>query len=212
MLIPDWLQRTLPANSIHDDTLLAEVDALCKELPQSVNNLTNLLAKHYHSARYTELANHVAVAVWPLIPEWLNHENANLRKQLLAFARQHLPMRLAGRICRRLAKDPDRKVRNFAIVAGTQRSRSCVALARPGRGLGHDRLASGHLSMSIIRRHASGNVRVRKASWRSADCQHRGLAGTPRHPLREAARLHAPGHTRQRWPVCSLPHSETRWH
>lgn len=109
--VPAWLLRPLPANATDDPALAAKVAEFAGNLPDSLGKLGKALAAVTATAAYERAANAAVAAVWPHVDKLLDSDNPTHRTDLLAFAVAHFPTTAAARVCRRLAKDPNPRVR-----------------------------------------------------------------------------------------------------
>ena len=128
--VPVWVFRPLPANAQIDAALLRKVAAAMngKDGRPDLYGLGMMLDDAKPYAEYDAAANRAAALVWPHVGRLLSDPDATVRRQLLRFAVGHLPPRAAARILRRLARDPDRKVRRAVAALIEERPPREVAL------------------------------------------------------------------------------------
>jgi retron-type reverse transcriptase len=109
---PAWLHLPLPTNAAHDAALVAKVERVCAKLPDKFPDLHKLLSAVRSLATYEPAANRATELIWDQFDALLTHPTANGRVHLVKYALDHLPPRAIARILRRLAKDPEMRVRN----------------------------------------------------------------------------------------------------
>ena len=108
---PAWLLLPLPANAATDAALLKTVEQLCEKLPEKFVQLQRALADVRSLATYEPAVNHANSLIWSQFESLLSSPDAGARLGLARYAREHMPPRALARVFRRLAKDPDMKVR-----------------------------------------------------------------------------------------------------
>src|SRR5262245_27943825 len=104
--LPNWLFRTLPANAVVDEQLNDRVRTLCDGLPKSFRQLAAALNGVKALAEYEPAVNAASAAFWPHLDALLESADENTRMDILDFAVDHLVPEAAGRVARRLSKDP----------------------------------------------------------------------------------------------------------
>lgn len=129
---PAWLLRPLPANAAPDETLnerlAAHTAALTAALDAGttahveLNALGNALSAVQAFAEYEPAVNAVAGAIWVAAERVCDIPSHVAKYHLLNLAVGHLVPEAAARICRRLAKDADPRVRQQVkrIIAAGQ--------------------------------------------------------------------------------------------
>ncbi len=105
---PPWLLRPLPVNAIVDEKLLADIDDLARQLPDTLWRLKDVLTRVAMYREYDAAANLACVHVWRALRRIID---ARQSSTLLAFACEHMPEAGRLRILRRLAKDASYAVR-----------------------------------------------------------------------------------------------------
>src|SRR5262245_20459992 len=133
---PGWLLRPLPANLVVDAGLNQQIVKLAGELPDSLDEIGNLLDDVRQFAEYDVAANLAGALVWKALDRFLDAGHPQLRTDLLSFASRHMVEEALARVCRRLVKDPDHRVRHAArrlVERGRVRE---VALPRKPDGEG----------------------------------------------------------------------------
>ena len=108
--LPNWLFSTLPANAVRRATQRPR-PTLCDGLPTTFRQLAAALNGVKALAEYEPAANAASAAFWPHLDALLESADENTRMDVLDFAVDHLVPEAAGRVARRLAKDPSTKVR-----------------------------------------------------------------------------------------------------
>lgn len=116
---PAWLLRPLPANAAPDDTLtekLAKLVAEAREAPADklggkLLDIRNALDAAQPFATYEPAVNAIAGELWAIAEAVCDSGNLNAKSHLISLAVGHLVPEAAARICRRLAKDADPRVR-----------------------------------------------------------------------------------------------------
>src|SRR5262249_53906447 len=112
----------------------ARPDDLCRKLPGSLPELREALAKVQPYREYDAAANRASAHVWLA----LGHIDAlappAVRLALLNFAADHMAPEAQARVCRRLVKDPDPRVRRRARRLVEQAHFREVALPRTADG------------------------------------------------------------------------------
>jgi RNA-directed DNA polymerase len=108
---PAWLLLPLPANADHDAKLLAEVEKHCGKLPEQLGQLHNALSRVQALASYEPAANLANSLIWEQFEDLLSSPSEDARLNFARYASAHMPQRALARVLRRLAKDPNMKVR-----------------------------------------------------------------------------------------------------
>jgi retron-type reverse transcriptase len=108
---PAWLLRPLPANAVVDEALNQRVRELAAGLPGTFRQLYLALSQVRNFAEYDPAVNAATTAVWPHLDALIGSREERVRMDLVDFAASHLVGEAAGRVCRRLAKDPSSRVR-----------------------------------------------------------------------------------------------------
>lgn len=116
---PAWLLRPLPANATTDDKLadkLAKLVAAArsadtKHLGKAIYDLNSALSQAQPVATYEPAVNAVAGHLWELAEAVCGCDDLNAKYHLITLAVGHMVPEAAARICRRLAKDPNPRVR-----------------------------------------------------------------------------------------------------
>jgi retron-type reverse transcriptase len=108
---PGWLLLPLPANAAHDAALLATVEQHGAKLPAEFAKLDRALAAVRDLASYEPAVNRANELVWDQFEALVSAPGPDARIALAVYARAHMPPRALARVLRRLAKDPDMKVR-----------------------------------------------------------------------------------------------------
>jgi RNA-directed DNA polymerase len=109
---PAWLLLPLPANADHEAKLLEAIEQHCAKLPGSFAKLRYTLDAVRALASYEPAVNSANALVWEQFESLLSAPDGDHRVELARYARAHMPSRALARVLRRLAKDPDMKVRN----------------------------------------------------------------------------------------------------
>src|SRR5262249_21952045 len=126
--------RPLPANATADAKLHARIDALGRELPDSLGQMTEALDQVKASCDYDAAVNRATAHVWPALERFFASADPSVRVALLRFARDHLAEEAQERICRRLLKAPAWRVRSQARRLVERRGFREVALPRTPEG------------------------------------------------------------------------------
>lgn len=127
-LVPDWLLWPLPTNAAADEALLTRLDGFAKKLPRSLQQMDLALRDIRSSRAYDVAANRACAHVWLALENLYAAPDPTVRKDLLAFANEHMVERARARIVRRLVKDPDTTVRYRALRAASSGRLREVAL------------------------------------------------------------------------------------
>jgi hypothetical protein len=117
---PAWLLRPLPANAAPSDTLtekLAKLVAEACEAPADklggkLFDVRKALDHAQPFATYEPAVNCFAGELWAIAEAVCDSDNRNAKLQLIELVVGHLVPEAAARICRRLAKETDSRVRS----------------------------------------------------------------------------------------------------
>lgn len=116
---PAWLLRPLPANAVPDEKLVAKLAKLLTDthsatpdkLFNALYTLRNALNEAQPFAEYEPAVNAIAGDLWAAAEMTCESGNLNAKYHLIDIAIGHMVPEAAARICRRLAKDPDPRIR-----------------------------------------------------------------------------------------------------
>jgi|GEM_PF-623386 len=108
---PTWLLFPLPANATEDAKLRATIEQHCAKLPSELARLHQALDKVRALVTYEPAVNRANALVWEQFETLLSAPSGHMRLTFARYAREHMPQRALARVLRRLAKDPDMKVR-----------------------------------------------------------------------------------------------------
>lgn len=116
---PAWLLRPLPANAAPDEKLNDTVIGLARMLAsgQAFNvrdelfNLRMALDAAQPYSSYEPAVNAIAAEMWAIAEAVSDSDNTTAKLHLIDLATGHMVPEAAARVCRRLAKDADPRVR-----------------------------------------------------------------------------------------------------
>src|SRR5260370_1098254 len=108
---PAWLLRPLPTNANVDAKLNERIAKLSEGLPDNLLQIEDALNRVHSFAEYDVAANVASACIWKSLDRFFLSRSAGDRTGLLSFAGRHMSEEALARICRRLAKDPEHRVR-----------------------------------------------------------------------------------------------------
>src|SRR5262245_18734531 len=132
--VPDWVLRPLPVDAVVDPKLHARIDKLAKNLPGSLDDLSDLLEEVCLFREYDAAANHASTHVYQALDRCLDDPDIECRLALLIFAEQHFARTALARLLRRLVKDRSVRIRGNARRALERASIREVALPSTPKG------------------------------------------------------------------------------
>lgn len=109
--VPAWVRRRVPANAVRDEELEANIQRLCEGLPATITELTHALDAVAVYVEYDTAANLACAGVWSALESFYRDQGGESRLGLFRFVVGHMHGRARTRLIRRLAKDPDFRVR-----------------------------------------------------------------------------------------------------
>lgn len=160
--IPDWLFRPLAVDAVEDRTKLEQIETLAEGLPETLGEISRIIRPEISTTSYDALANLAIKHVWIHLEQFYE-SGAIAKRELLYFAISHMFGKGQNRILRRLCKDKDRLVRNFAKQLSTERNVFEVAL--PSHKEGRWEVSGwfkGTDKQTRVPRSASANLKLKK--------------------------------------------------
>ena len=117
---PAWLLRPLPANAVTDAGLIVRLSEFIadagtaeeRRLSRVLNDLRRALDEAQPTATYEPAVNAIAGELWALAEAVCECDDRGAKLHVISLATGHMVPEAAARICRRLAKDPNPRVRS----------------------------------------------------------------------------------------------------
>ena len=117
---PPWLLRPLSATAEQDEPLLAEVQRLAANLPQSAGRLSDLLSKHRTAPSYDPAVNLANALLWERVDDFFQLTDRELFRQFCQYCECHLTPPARSRCIRRMLVHPYFRAYGLRLLKGTE--------------------------------------------------------------------------------------------